>query len=123
VIVLLDFLGTVDEEDAFALAGGFWLDDIDWSHVSLLIGKAILELAPLSRQQISPGKEFVFLRELLRHLDQISRQMILPAQLKHAWKMVGLLVRLHLGDALWLHAVVGPKNIPVLVMPRLARSQ
>lgn len=49
--------------------------------------------------------------------------MILPTQLKHAWEMICLLVRLHLGDSLGLHAVVRPENIPVLVVTRLARSQ
>lgn len=67
----------VGQENTTALASSLWLDDVYWSVRRSLVDQCILEFSKLRGEHKCLGEEPVFFVELLLHLQQIPRQMVL----------------------------------------------
>ena len=87
----------------------------------LLLGKVVLDLVLLGRKEPRLGKYVVVLRKDLLHPLQraLSKQSRVIEQPRHAWKVVHLLVRLHVLVDDVRYDLVGPVQGPLLLRRRL----
>ena len=73
----------------------------------------IPEIIEFSRQQPCLWEELVVFREILSHFHQIPREMVLPSQREHSWKMIDFLIWLHSSQLIWLYSIIRPAYIPI----------
>lgn len=125
VLVRNEIVQIAGEENAFALAGSFWLDD-----ECLAAGLAfsvdlelLAEVSKLSRQEPSGGDKLVLLGVLLEHFVQVAGEVVLTCQRVHPWEVVDPLVRLHFVETVYGHSVVRPQHIPLLLLSGCVRPQ
>ena len=115
MVLWIDILKSIRQKYTFTLARGLRLDYI---HRFLIVGficKTISKITIFRREQESPREELILFWELFLHLNQVTSQMILAAQLKHSGKVIGLLIWFHLGNLLRLHTGVRPIDIPIFI--------
>lgn len=106
----------VHEEDAAALAAGFWFHDENWSLSHRFIQELVLELAVFGREKVRSRKELVVLRKFLSHLDQIPGEMVFTRQLEHAGEVIGFLVGLEFWHPFRWHTIISPKDVPIFLI-------
>ena len=110
-------MGTINvlsDEDSSPLAIRLWLHDegLQYSSFSGLL-EVILETNGIVREEEGPGEEVIVLWELFLQPIKVLRQCVFPVQSIHAWIMIDLLVRGHLGQEISSHCIVLPLDIPV----------
>ena len=101
-------------ENALALRHALRLDyEVHLRALLLIIVDLVLQLSHLVGEEPCLGKELVLFRKLLFHFLQISSQIVLPRNLKHARKVINALVRLYLLKEVerWSH--IGPLDVPL----------
>ena len=93
-----------------ALRKSFWLN---YEIGARILIREVFEFFKLVRQQPSFREELEVIRKLFKHAVEISGEVVLPGDLVHAWKVIDLLMRLHVFPVLQSWGHICPLDVPV----------
>jgi hypothetical protein len=114
MLIRINRLHTLCYENTFPLTHTLGLHyKVDFRSLLISIINVIFELIHLIWQEPCLREELIILGKLSLHFLQVTRQIVFPCNLKHAWEMIDSLVRFYFLKHLEGRGHVCPRNIPL----------